>query len=71
MPRDGLKALGQELRATPPAGLAALDDAQLRDLTEAVRDARHRQAAELKTAGDQALSHIPKLLRIPVRKVLG
>jgi hypothetical protein len=71
MPKDGVKALAEELRAPPPPGVAALSDEQLRDLAGAVRDARHRQAAELSAAGDHALSHIPKLLRIPVRKVLG
>ena len=59
------------MRDTPPASLSALSADQLRDLRDAVRDARHRQAAELAAAGEQALSHIPKLLRIPIRKVLG
>ncbi len=71
MSRDGLNALAAELRDTPPSSLSALTEDQLRDLTGAVRDARHRQAGELAAAGDQALSHIPKLLRIPVRRVLG
>ncbi len=71
MSDEGLKELAAELRDTPPASLSALSADQLRHLTGAVRDARHRQAAELAAAGDRALSHIPKLLRIPVRKVLG
>lgn len=71
MSQDGFKVLAAELRDTPPSSLSQLGDEQLRDLTDAVREARHRQAAELATAGDQALSHIPKLLRIPIRRVLG
>ncbi len=71
MSDEGLKELAAELRDTPPASLSALSAEQLGDLRDAVRDARHRQAAELAAAGDRALSHIPRLLRIPVRKVLG
>lgn len=70
MSQDGLKALAKELRDTPPDSLGELSDEQLQDLTAAVRDARHRQAAELSAAGDRAASHIPRLLRGPVRKVL-
>jgi hypothetical protein len=68
---DGLKALEGELRATVPAGLRAVGDEQLADLADAVRDARHRQAEALKDAGDQALGHIPRLLRGPIRKALS
>jgi len=71
MAKDGFKALAAELRDTPPPSLAALDDDQLKDLLGAVRDARHRQAAELRAAGEKALSHIPRLLRGPVRKMVG
>jgi len=68
---DGLRALEEQLRAPAPAGLAHLTDQQLRDLAVTVRDARRRQAAELATAGEQALAHIPRLLRGPLRKALG
>jgi len=71
MPQDGLKALASELRDTPPSSLGELSDEQLRDLASAVRDARHRQAAELAAAADRAAGHIPRLLRGPIRKVLG
>jgi hypothetical protein len=71
MSQDGFKALAAELRAIPPAGLARLSDEQLSELARAVRDARHRQAAELAAAGDRALGHIPRLLRLPIRKILG
>ena len=71
MSTDRLKALEQQLGTAPPEGLTALTDEQVSDLALAIRDARHRQAAELAAAGDQAMRHIPKLLRAPVRKVLG
>ncbi len=71
MSEDGFKLLAAELRDAPPPTLAELSDEDLRHLTAAVRDARHRQAAELKIAGDKAAAHIPRLLRGPVRKVLG
>jgi hypothetical protein len=71
MSDDGLHALEAELRASAPKGLRGLTEADLRDLAGAVAAARHRQAAELQAAGDQALRHIPRLLRGPIRKVLG
>jgi len=66
----GWRALEAELRAPAPQGLKALSDIQLQDLAVAIRDARHRQAAELTAAGEKALGHIPRLLRAPVRRVL-
>jgi hypothetical protein len=66
-----IHALRKQLGQPPPPGLGALSDEQLRDLAEAIRDARHRQAAALAEAGDRALGRIPRLLRGPVRKVAG
>jgi hypothetical protein len=71
MSTDRLNALEEQLGAKPPEALAALTDGQVRDLVGAVKEARHRQAAELAAAGEQALRHIPKLLRAPLRKMLG
>jgi hypothetical protein len=71
MSDDRLQVLDEQLGATAPRALAELTDAQIRDLADSIREARHRQAAELAAAGDQALRHIPKLLRLPVRKVVG
>jgi hypothetical protein len=67
----GIQALEAQLRAPAPAGLRGLDDAHLLDLAEAIGQARHQQATDLAAAGDQALSHIPRLLRVPVRRALG
>jgi hypothetical protein len=71
MAEDGLTGLERELRATVPDALKRLPDEDLRHLADAVRDARHRQAAALEAAGDHALGHVPKLLRGPIRKVVG
>jgi hypothetical protein len=43
----------------------------LRDLASAIVDERHRQAAALAAAGDQALGQLPRVLRIPIKKLLG
>jgi hypothetical protein len=71
MSDEGLKALAAELRDRPPKGLEQLTDEQQHTLAQAIQGARHRQAAELDAAGQQALQHIPKLLRLPIRKFLG
>ena len=71
MADDGLRALEAELGGSAPAGIARLSGPQLLTLAGAVREARRRQAAELEAAGTRALSHVPRLLRAPVRKVLG
>lgn len=71
MAEDGLKALAVQLGGRAPGGLTALDSEHLRDLADAVHAVKRRQAAELAAAGDQALHHIPRLLRGPIRKMLG
>ena len=70
-PEDALLALRKQLAAAPPPAVAQLGADELRHLSEAIAAARHQQAAELAKAGEKALGHIPKLLRAPVRKVLG
>ena len=69
--RDALRALESQLRAMPPKALSALSEEELEDLNGAIREARHRQAAELHAAGEKAFGHIPRLLRGPIRKVMG
>ncbi len=71
MGEEAFADLAAQLRADPPRGLETLSTDELCDLTAAVRDARRRQAAELAAAGDQAYGHIPRLLRVPIRKMLG
>ncbi len=66
--RDALKA---QLGGRVPPPLAGVDDDALGELASAVAGARRRQAAEIAAAGDQALSHVPRLLRVAIRKVVG
>ncbi|MGH2894210.1 MAG: hypothetical protein ACRDPM_13250 [Solirubrobacteraceae bacterium] len=68
---DGFTELATQLRGSAPDGLRELSDDELADLAAAVADARHRQAAALTQAGDRALSHIPRLLRGPIRRIVG
>lgn len=69
--KEAVRELEAQLGARAPRGLAALTADELHGLAEVVREARHRQAAELQAAGDKALGHIPWLLRAPIRKVMG
>ena len=68
---DSFTALSDQLRGATPDGLRELSEAELADLAAAVAGARHRQAAALAEAGDRALSHIPRLLRGPVKRIVG
>jgi hypothetical protein len=68
---DALSALEHELGAPPPGTLGTLNAQDLRDLAGAVHAARQRQTHELAAAGESAFGHIPRLLRGPIRKVLG
>jgi hypothetical protein len=68
---DALNGLERELHAPVPPGLLGLGDSELRDLTTAIADERHRQAAALAAAGDQALGQLPRMIRIPLQKLLG
>lgn len=69
MPHD---ALASELGAAPPAGLAAeLTEEESERLAATIRAARAHQSEALKAAGDAAFNHIPRLLRGPIRKLVG
>ena len=54
-----------------PAGLEALPEEALGRLAEMVADLRSRQEREYQRAVEEALSHIPRMLRGSVRRVLG
>jgi hypothetical protein len=72
MAGDGAKALRDELGAPPPQGLVrALDDAELGHIAQAVREARRSQTAALAAAGTHALDRLPKVLRVPVKRLVG
>lgn len=69
---DGARALEETLGAPPPAGVVqALDDAELDRLAGTIRAARRAQRAALAEAADEALDHVPRLLRPAVRRVVG
>jgi hypothetical protein len=69
--QDATRPLRKELGGELPEGLAALDGEELRDLADALRDARKRQSEALADATREVLGYVPRLLRGPVRKVLG
>ena len=71
MDNDGLASLTHQLRDSPPAAVGALADQHLSHLAGALRTARHRQAEQVRAASDQALDRIPRLLRGPVKKIVG
>ncbi len=71
MADDAISALRAQLKSEPPEGLGRLGPEQLADLTAAIADAKRRQAEALEDAGEQALGHLPRVLRIAVRRVVG
>jgi hypothetical protein len=71
VPDDAFTALSAQLRGTAPDRLRELAEDELADLAAAVAGARHRQAAALAEAADRALGHIPRLLRGPIKRIVG
>lgn len=70
-PGDAYSALRAQLGDGIPEAVRALAEDDLRHLAEAMQDARRRQAQALAEAGERALGHIPRLLRGPVRRIVG
>ena len=71
MESDGLGALAAQLREQPSPAVRALSDEHLSHLAGAIRAARHHQARELEAAAAQALDGVPRILRGPVKKMVG
>jgi hypothetical protein len=67
----GIDALRAQLGDGVPEALHRLEPEQLEDLAQAVAEARHRQTAALAAGGERALSMIPRLLRGPIRRIVG
>ncbi len=65
------RSLEEQLEGPVPRGIAELPAQNLAHLADAIRTARHRQAKALEEAGERALERIPRLLRGPIRKVVG
>jgi len=71
-PPDPHAALREALGgAEPPASLRTLDDATVADLAAAIAQAHRDQRRQLAASGEASLRHVPKLLRGPVKKVIG
>jgi hypothetical protein len=70
MSATAIRDLEAELGGRPPAGLEALTDAQLSGFTDALHGAKERQSAALRSAVEEALEIVPRLVRGPVRKIL-
>lgn len=71
MARSDFEVLAKELGGDPPETFHALPPDALSALTAALRAARSRQKKQLDEALTKALEHVPALMRLPVRKVLG
>jgi hypothetical protein len=71
MAQNALSQLREQLSGDVPEGVSRLGDAALTDLAHAIRDARHREGEALAAAGERALHRVPRLLRGPIRKVVG
>jgi hypothetical protein len=71
MQTGGLGSLTGELRDPPSSAVAGLPDEHLTHLADALASVRRRQAQELEAASARALEHIPRVLRGPVKKILG
>jgi len=65
-----LDALRSALDRAPPAGLDALEPAELAKLAALMTAAKQRQKAQVDAALTASLSHVPLLLRGAVRKIL-
>ncbi|HLJ03932.1 MAG TPA: hypothetical protein VKT31_10850 [Solirubrobacteraceae bacterium] len=68
---DALARLERELRSPAPAGVRAVRAGDLEHLAAAIAEARHRQAAAIGAAAERGLRFVPRLLRGPVRKMVG
>jgi len=71
MAKNALSQLREQLGCDVPEAVSGLDDAALTDLAHAIREARHREGQALADAGERALQRVPRLLRGPIRKVVG
>jgi vacuolar-type H+-ATPase subunit H len=65
------RTLAEQLGGSLPEGIEALEEHERRDLADALRDARRRQAKALAEAGEEGLRYVPALLRGAVRKAVG
>ena len=67
---DARQILEAELGGRLPAGLNALQDEELSDLANRLRETKQRQSQALEVGIDEALDIVPRLVRGPIRKIL-
>jgi hypothetical protein len=71
MTENAVGELRAELGADPPEGLvAALGADEIAALASEVRDAKRRHAQTLARAGEEALGHLPRLVRLAIKRML-
>ena len=63
-------SLEQVLGAAPPAGVAALSEADRTQLLAVIKSARRKQAEDLEASFHATLKHVPFPLRGIVKKAL-
>ena len=67
---DGRERLRTLLGVEPPAGVLALQDADLDALADVLAESRRAQARSLHQAFDSTLKHVPLPVRAIVKRVL-
>lgn len=70
MSNEAFRNLSRALDSEPPAELAQLEENELQQLADAVESMHQHQEQALEYAMEQALSHIPAMLRKTVRRIL-
>ena len=70
MPADVRAEISEALGVADAAWAAALSPADASALLAVIRDARERQQRALKQSIEEALTHVPRLLRGALRAVL-
>jgi hypothetical protein len=70
-PVDALDELARLTGEPPPPGLSGVDRTAIAALVAALRNVQDQQERELAAAAEEALSHLPSVLRRPVLRLLG
>ena len=70
MDDDARRALRAELKGAVPKGLDALSDEEADSLAKAIQKAKRSQSAALDNATRRALTHVPKLLRPVIKRIV-
>jgi hypothetical protein len=68
---QGRTALSEELGGVELVGLDRLSGAQLQQLADLVAEAKRHQDEVLAEGADNAVRHVPRIVRTPLRRTLG